>query len=208
LRTPLAVIRGSLELLEKQGGLDSKQARVVERMQATSRDMHSLIEILLVLAKEEHRGRNDTEQTDVNALTEMLLAQVEQSHNADKHVSMRCDSREDLVVQAPTQVVGMVIANLLRNACNYTSAGEVVALVHSEGVEISDTGSGIAQSDLLRLQQPFQRDQHLTSGYGLGLDIVRRLCDRYGWELSIESSQGQGTRVGVKMAAPDVNQPL
>ena len=199
LRTPLAVIRGSLELLQKQGQLSEQQNKVVERMQATSRDMQSLIEILLVLAKEEHRGREENEQTDVTSLAERLLAEIEQSHNADQHVKLLLQSESDLVVNAPPQVVGMVIANLLRNACNYCPSGEVVARVSREGVCVSDTGAGIPASELSRLQQPFQRDVQSSSGYGLGLDIVRRLCDRYNWTLSIESSQGQGTRVAVKM---------
>ena len=201
LRTPLAVIRGSLELLQKQGQLSEKQDKVVERMQATSKDMQSLIEILLVLAKEEHRGREEDEQTEVKTLAGILLAQIELSHNADQHVNMQLQGESALVVHAPPQVVGMVIANLLRNACNYTTSGDVIACVNSDGISVTDTGAGIPESELLRLQQPFQRDDQSNIGYGLGLDIVRRLCDRYNWTLSIESRQGEGTRVEVKMLA-------
>lgn len=199
LRTPLAVIRGSLELLQKQGQLNEQQNKVVERMQATSKDMQSLIEILLVLAKEEHRGREEDEETEVQPLAGVLLAQIELSHNADQHVKMRLQGEGGLVVNAPHQVVGMVIANLLRNACNYTASGDVVACVNSDGISVTDTGAGIPDSELLRLQQPFQRDDQSNSGHGLGLDIVRRLCDRYNWTLRIESRQGEGTRVEVKM---------
>lgn len=199
LRTPLAVLRGSLELLQKQADLSPAQGRVVERMQTTSRDMQALIEMLLLLAKEEHGSQLAGEQTDVDALADQLLEQVAHSHNADGHLTMRLERRAALTVAAPAQVVSMVLTNLLRNACNYTVRGEVVAVVDGDGVEVFDTGAGMAAEAVQRLQQPFQRDGADGSGYGLGLDIVRRLCERYGWQLDIDSRPGEGTRVRVRM---------
>lgn len=199
LRTPLAVIRGSLELLVKQGNLNEQQSRVVDRMQVTSRDMQSLIEVLLLLAQVQHDDEKNNELSEVNALLPLLISQIEISHNSDQHVQIVLDQQADLQVHVPAQAVGMVLANLLRNACNYTLDGDVTVVVYKHGVRVRDTGAGMRAEDLQRLQQPFQRDSNNNTGYGLGLDIVRRLCERYGWTVNIDSSRGQGTVVDVRM---------
>ena len=99
---------------------------------------------------------------------------------------------------APAQAVGIVLGNLLRNACNYTPDGKVVVAIDEQSVSIRDTGEGIDEEALARVQQPFERGTNAGSGYGLGLDIVRRLCERYRWQLNIQSVEGQGTVVRVR----------
>ncbi len=197
LRTPLAVIRGSLEVLAKQKTLMPLQQRALDRMQTTSRDMLSLIETLLLLAREQDKQVSQHEPIAVNDLVRLLLEQVAATHNADQHVSLQMREEQVLNVAAPPQALGIVIGNLLRNACNYTPGGSVVVTVGQRGVTVSDTGSGIAPGELARVQQPFERMNEEAQGYGLGLDIVRRLCERFGWTLVITSDQGQGTRVRV-----------
>lgn len=201
LRTPLAVIRGSLEMLEKQPLADPQQ-RAVNRMNTTSRDMLSLIETLLLLARDSDAGSARHEEMIVNDVTKLLIEQIEVTHNRDQHVSIELEASALLTVTAPAQAVGIVLGNLLRNACNYTPDGKVVVSIDGQGVSIRDNGKGIEQDALARVQQPFERGTDIGSGYGLGLDIVRRLCERYHWDLSIQSVAGQGTRVSVRFHEP------
>ena len=196
LRTPLAVIRGSLEMLEKQP-LTGPQQRAVNRINTTSRDMLSLIETLLLLARDSDAGSARHEEMIVNDVAKLLIEQVEVTHNRDQHVSIELEANALLTVTALGQAVGIVLGNLLRNACNYTPDGKVVVSIDGQGVSIRDTGAGIDQEALARVQQPFERGTDMGSGYGLGLDIVKRLCERYRWNLSIQSVAGQGTVVRV-----------
>ncbi|MGB0847705.1 MAG: sensor histidine kinase [Thiolinea sp.] len=197
LRTPLAVIRGSLEMVEKQP-LTGPQQRAVNRMNTTSRDMLSLIETLLLLARDSDSGMARHESMVVNDVAKLLIEQVEVTHNRDQHVSIELEARHLLTVTAPAQAVGIVLGNLLRNACNYTPDGKVVVAIDEQSVSIRDTGEGIDEEALARVQQPFERGTNAGSGYGLGLDIVRRLCERYRWQLNIQSVEGQGTVVRVR----------
>ncbi len=196
LRTPLAVIRGSLEMVEKHP-LTGLQQRAVKRMNTTSRDMLSLIETLLLLARDSDSGTARHEAVVVNDVAKLLIEQVDVTHNQDQHVSMELEAQELLTVTAPTQALGIVLGNLLRNACNYTQNGKVVVSIETHSVSIRDTGEGIDDTILERVQQPFERGTDTSSGYGLGLDIVRRLCERYRWKLNIQSVSGQGTVVQV-----------
>jgi len=197
LRTPLAVIRGSLEILEKQNPVTPLQQRAIKRMQTTSSDMLSLIETLLVLARDSETSEQPAERVDVNKLLPQLIEQTGRTHNADQHVEIALADHAKLEVTAPSQAVSIVIGNLLQNACNYTEQGNIVVEIDAASVSVSDTGSGIADDAMERIQQPFQRSNDQVAGYGLGLDIVRRLCERFGWRLAIQSQIDLGTRVTV-----------
>lgn len=196
LRTPLAVIRGALELLQKQP-LTPLQQRAVERMEVTSRDMVSLIETLLLLARETKPTKESTPVV-VNEVVKLLLDQINQTHNQDQHVVLSLEEKQVLTVLAPNQTVAIILGNLIRNACNYTQMGQVIVSIEEQRVVISDTGMGMNQDELVKAQQPFERLQTQVQGYGLGLDIVRRLCERYGWQLILNSEVGQGTQVVVE----------
>lgn len=197
LRTPLAVISGSLELLQKQSPTPLQQ-RALERMQVTTRDMQSLIETLLLLAREENQS-SPSEPVAINELVKNLMTQVEQTHNSDQHVKLLCIEPQRLTIQAPRQALVIVLSNLIRNACHYTQQGSVTVLIEGNAVEVRDTGMGMNAEQLELAQQAFQRVHQSGDGYGLGLDIVRRLCERYGWQLSMSSLLGQGTRVRVQL---------
>lgn len=197
LRTPLAVISGSLELLQKQEHPPLQQ-RALERVQVTTRDMQSLIETLLLLAREENQ-QAPQEAFSVNDLVSLLITQVGQTHNTNQHVKLICIERQRLKITASSQALGIVLGNLIRNACNYTQQGSVTVVIEGNALEVRDTGMGMSAPQLALAQQAFQRLHSSSDGYGLGLDIVRRLCDRYGWQLTISSLLGQGTSVRVQL---------
>lgn len=199
LRTPLAVIRGSLELLQKQEHPPLQQ-RALERMQVTTCDMQSLIETLLLLAREESQ-QTQQETLLVNDLVKLLITQVEQTHNNDQHIKLLWIERQRLSIVAPSQALAIVLGNLMRNACNYTRQGSVTVLIEGNAVEVRDTGMGMSAPQLALAQQAFQRVHAGSDGYGLGLDIVRRLCERYGWQLTLSSLLGQGTSVRVQLVS-------
>ena len=197
LRTPLAVIKGSLEILEKQNPVTPIQQRAIKRMQTTSNDMISLIETLLVLARDSDTSEQPTEHVEVNQLLPVLIQQANRTHNADQHVKLSLVNEAELNITAPSQAVNIVIGNLLQNACNYTEKGEIIVSINASKVTVSDTGVGIAEDAIERIQKPFERSNEEVAGYGLGLDIVRRLCERFGWRLEIKSKLNLGTKVTV-----------
>jgi len=197
LRTPLAVIRGSLEILEMQNPVTPIQQRAIKRMQTTSSDMLSLIETLLVLARDSETSEKPTERVNINRLLPQLIEQTNRTHNVDQHVDNSLNSKADINITAPSRAVSIVIGNLLQNACNYTDQGGILVEVDIKSISVNDTGSGIAEDAMERIQQPFERSNNDVAGYGLGLDIVRRLCERFGWRLEIESQIGLGTKVTV-----------
>ena len=104
--------------------------------------------------------------------------------------------------------------NLVSNALKFTpKGGSVTVAIHGVGsmfeLIVADTGVGIAQEDLARLGRPYEQagDVHGRSrGTGLGLSLVRGLAELHGGEMILESRQGAGTSVTVRM--PVISKPI
>ena len=198
LRTPVAVFKGSLDLLERDAKRPKQDRLALARMRRTVQDMESLLETLLLLAREESSAFSG-KATEIRPLIEeevvALQALAEQRGN---RLELRCDI--DLRVEAPAQVVRIVVGNLLRNALTYTQDGKVEVLVFNAGVRVEDTGSGMTPEELANAFEPFFRSEpsrKAARGHGLGLSIVRRLARHYGWTVEASSQPSRGTSVTV-----------
>jgi signal transduction histidine kinase len=192
LRTPLAVIRVAGDMMAEDDTLSPVARRSLGRIQAAGRDMETLIEAFLILAREGDTGLPDE---DFDAL-EALHAEVEKARPLLEGKPVRLELHElaPLRLRAPARVFSVLVGNLLRNACHYTDAGSVSITVRAGSVTIADTGVGMSTDELARAFDPFYRggDQR-RDGQGIGLSIVRRLSERYGWPVNLESKAGTGT---------------
>ena len=86
---------------------------------------------------------------------------------------------------APSSVVAVALSNLIGNAFKYTQSGEVIVNVGHGRVSIEDTGPGFNADDADKLFERGVRGTQVGKGGGLGLAIVRRLCELYGWKVSL-----------------------
>lgn len=204
LRTPLTVVKVAADVLAEEEGLSPFATRAVARVQRAVRDMEALIESFLILARETDVGLPD-EDFVVNALAaeELEKAQV---LVAGKPVVLRLVEDAQFALHAPTRVLSVMLSNLLRNACLYTDRGTVVVTVGAGFVRVSDTGPGMSAEELARVYEPFYRGgRGGQGGHGIGLTIVRRLSERFGWPVRLESTPGAGTTATISFPNP---QPL
>ncbi len=195
LRTPLAVIKSSLALLQKRTDFLPNENQSIARIDHTLRDMESLIETLLLLAREESSPLPEGDVL-INDLLIMLMEQINQAIGNDK-VSLEIEQNCLLLIPAAEKVLAILFSNLLRNAFIYTRQGVISITIGDRQVSISDTGIGMSQHQLEHVFEPFYRAHADSNGHGLGLTIVTQLCNRYGWKLKIRSKQGEGTRITV-----------
>ena len=196
LRTPLAVIKANLDLLERFDQPDKRQ-KVIGRMRRTVDGMEDLVETLLLLARDAESSLT-SEPVDVNGLLGDVIDEVAQALGTTE-VAYRLVAKGRLEVEAPSRVLAILFTNLIRNAMMYTDTGEVEVVVCRRGVMINDTGCGMDKEDLERMFEPFVRGHDRSNeGYGLGLAIVRRLCDRFGWDLRATSEPGVGTQIHIE----------
>lgn len=197
LRTPLTVIKVAADVLEEEPLADFA-ARSVARIKRAARDMEALIQAFLILAREGDTGLPN-ERFVVN---DIVADEVERAQDlvATKDVAVRVVEDARLALTAPPRVFSVLISNLLRNACQYTERGEVVVTVGDGFVRVDDSGRGMAPEDVAHAFEPYYRGKGAgKGGHGVGLTIVRRLTDRFGWPLRLESTLGVGTKATIEL---------
>ena len=189
LRTPLAVIKGAAEVLLADAQMDSARRRRVERIARAVEEASELSAALLLLARE----REDQLASSSCEVAE-ILSQVLQSHDyllEHKPVEVRFENHGQPQLQVECSLLRVVLANLIRNAYSYIEKGHVQVTLDEAYVEIEDTGVGISQPNLERVFEPYYSAQ--PGGEGIGLSLVRRICQRYDWSIEIDSREGRGT---------------
>lgn len=190
LRTPLAVIRGASELLLAKPDLDEKTRTRLKRIERAAQQCTDLTVALLMLSRNE-RGRG---HTDIRKLCDQLV-EANRAQFTGKPVEIRLEGGEDVYVNAPEAVLAVAIGNLVGNACKYTQHGEVRIEISPERVSVYDSGPGLSAEDAARLFERGYRGSGAggTTGGGIGLSIVSRLCDLYGWEVDVAPRPEGGT---------------
>ncbi|HKT30018.1 HAMP domain-containing sensor histidine kinase [Dyella sp.] len=185
LRTPLAVISSTTELLQGSPDLTDKLRERLKRIERASRQATELIEALLLLSRAERRGPTRGEITEVAKVAADVI-ESQRPQIRDKPLEVELLQNDAVTVNAPASVLSVALTNLIGNAIKYTLEGCVTVQVEKGRIDIIDTGPGIKPEDAERLFQRGVRGEGAGgSGAGLGLAIVRRLCELYGWDVSM-----------------------
>jgi signal transduction histidine kinase len=192
LRTPLTVIDSAAQILDEDQTLSASGRERVQRILRAVEQMKMLIEALLFLAREE--GGHTSEDL---ALHELVPEIVE--HHREMIAGKRLEVAVHAVptrLHAPRGMASSVIGNLLINAIHYTEHGRIDIKIEPGRLLVQDTGVGIPPEDLERIfERRFRGAQ--SRGLGLGLYLVKRICERLGWVIRVSSAAGTGTRFEV-----------
>jgi signal transduction histidine kinase len=196
LRTPLMVISSTCELLLAQQDESSKDYVLLQKIKSACNEMKSLITIFMTLARD-----NAVDSNQKLEKAEIIL-QKQYQHwlpiAQDKGLSLHYKVNDKPPGQYPEQYLNIITSNLIRNAIHYTLQGEIQLILDIDGFSIIDSGIGIPEIIQNSIFEPFVRAQNTaTSGLGLGLSIVKRICERQGWKVSLESNKKHGTWVTV-----------
>lgn len=199
LRTPIAVFKGSLDLLQRKSDRSEDDKKAFARMRRTVEDMEGLIETLLLLA----RGEEVERIHEIRCLNDLVPDFVEQlaPMAADRGLDLSIDEQAQLWVKSPSRVIQIILTNLLRNAINYTQQGSVVVRIRENTISVIDTGIGMSPEELQHAFEPFyrgERSRASSMGHGLGLSIVRRLVHQFDWPIHVQSNVGKGTEVTIE----------
>jgi signal transduction histidine kinase len=162
-----------------------------DRILRAAREAADCVTVLLLLARAPQSI--DAPETEISGI---IQTEGERGKTLcrDKPVALVLPPSADLRVYARRELLSAAIGNLIRNACQYTERGEVVVRVQGGAVTVEDTGPGLPQAVRARLFDQLPPSAIVDSaGSGIGLALVKRICEHLGAELRINDRPGGGT---------------
>ena len=218
LRTPIAVIQGYVNMLDRWGKDDpAVREEAIAAIKNESEHMKVLIDQLLFLA----RGEMDRHVLDMKPLNSCLIMEEiydesimleaelpeEKRHEFDASELYADDSLKTFMISADEAMIKQAVRILRDNAMKYTPAGGTISFRsyrREDGkicMEVRDTGIGIPKSELPRIFDRFYRGTNAradnTSGSGLGLSIAKWIAESHGGAIEALSGSGFGTKMTI-----------
>ncbi len=211
LRTPLTSIAGYVELLEsgEAGSLNGAQIRMLEAIDRNTGRLRSLIEDVLTLSKIESGAFKASPQpVDLAEIAYSVVVALLPAA-AGKGVSLTVEApRGGLIISGDPGQLDRALMNVVSNALKFTPEQGAVRVVTGADngwgvVSVQDNGTGIPQADQPALFTRFFRGTNAIErslpGTGLGLAIVRTIVDNHGGQVIVESAEGRGTTVTLRL---------
>jgi two-component system phosphate regulon sensor histidine kinase PhoR len=209
LRTPLASILGYVETLSESGAdFDTPTSqKFLGTIEREARRMQSLISDLMSLSRVEAE-KHDVPQ-ELLELAPLVERAARDAAGSERFERLELELIERPLVKGDQQQIEQVVRNLVENSLKYGAAESAVTvrLDHSRfgeaRITVRDTGDGIAPEHVPHLTRRFYRTDpgrsRASGGTGLGLAIVKHIVERHRGRLDIESNEGVGTRVIVRL---------
>lgn len=215
IKTPMAVIQNTGELLRNEDMTPKQRQEYVETIIGASKRLSNLITNILKLNKLEKQNISpDKQPYDVCAQLIECALQFE-SVWEEKNIEFIADVEDKGIIYADADLMNLVWNNLLSNAFKFTSNGGAVTLSQistSEGTEvtITDTGQGMNGDTVKHIFDKFYQGDtsHATQGNGLGLALAQRVLQLMDCTITVVSKLGEGTAftVGIPLRSQEKNQ--
>lgn len=207
LRTPISVIQGYANLLDRWGKHDEKTMQEsIDAIKSETESMKELVEQLLFLA----RGDSDTMKLDLEVFETCSLLDeiIRETHLIDSTHLFETWLNRPAYLKADQQLIKQAVRILVDNSIKFTPAGEkiIIKAFVKEGmvnIQVQDNGIGIPPGDVTHVFDRFYRSDESrarkTGGSGLGLSIAKWIIERHGGHFEVLSRVDIGTRITVML---------
>jgi signal transduction histidine kinase len=204
LKTSVAVVKSSLQLLTMRQRTVAEYANGLERTEADCARMEAIVGKMLLLARLEDRAAPGIENAEESDVVGVLRGVVEELGPLAEARGVRLVLGDgEVKVRAGVEDLRLLCENLVENAIQHSEVGGEVTLSverreRMARLEVVDRGCGIAAEDMPHVFERFYRGDpsrsRATGGTGLGLAICRAIVSGLGGAVTLESEVGKGTR--------------
>ena len=183
IQTPLAIIRSRLELLSQSENLNEEQMDAIQSISETTNRLSKLNQSLILLTKIDNRQFKETEDVNVSLLLHRHLNNYEELFHA-KEISITKNITEDVILNMNETLAEILIVNLLINAIKHNiEKGNLTIELNKDYLSIANTGKILNTNPAIYFER-FKKESTSNDSMGLGLSIVKKICDTYDFEIS------------------------
>ncbi|EES89100.1 sensor histidine kinase [Helicobacter canadensis] len=190
INTPLSIILMSIERIKKEN-LKEQDLQKLQRIKMAANTLEQIYQDL-VFYNFSHIQENTLEEISMENLLKERISYFEPFYKK-KNITITLKSNPSQLKANKNRII-RVIDNLLDNALKYTyNGGKVEVIVDKNTLTIKDNGCGIPKTHLKRIFERYYRYNKDQGGFGIGLALVKKICDSYGIEIQCQSLEKKGT---------------
>ena len=201
MNTPLTSIRGYAELLQAGGMNEEQQKTAYKTILTQSERLTNLIACIINYSKIDNDDLPNYE-VDFSALAKETLSALKPE--ADKRKITIIEKIDDnVIVMSRHERLSEIFGNLVRNAIKYNKPdGSITVTLNYRGLIVEDTGIGIAEENMSKVFSRFftvdKSHNGKNGGFGLGLAVAKKICQKSGWKIGVQSILGEGSKFTVE----------
>lgn len=195
MNTPLTSIRGFAELIASGNMPKDKMISAGKTIKTQSDRLSAMIKQIL-----NYSAIDDDTVTPYDVNISKLIEEALNNYTPmlkDKNLSILKYIDDDVIIKSTQERITEIVDNLVSNAIKYNKQnGKIIVTLRGNVLTVEDTGIGISNNELTHIFSRFytvDKSHGESVGFGLGLPIVKKICDRSGWTLKVDSVQGEGT---------------
>ena len=187
LNTPITALKMSTSRALQKKDFDAKTVRNIS---ISTKQLERIYKSLTFLNFEQQE--KDPQEINLKQTIQQVILYYKELSDAK---SIIITSRlEDRLIVMPTSRAELLISNLLSNAIKYSMPETTITIeLTQEYLMVQDEGVGIASDTLETIFTIYKRQSHIAGGFGVGLHIVKQICDTYGMQISLTSTVGEGS---------------
>ena len=188
LQTPLAVIKGQVETLLQSPNIGEKEIESLASVLQNTNRLSKLNSALILLSKIEHQRFSDTKIICFNEVFDEVLHNFKDIINI-REIKIEKSYVDTFSIEMSETLAEILIANLIQNAIRYNTESKIHIHISNKEVIISNPGKALTVNPQVLFKR-FQREATLEESLGLGLSIVKRICDQSALEISYIFEKG------------------
>jgi two-component system OmpR family sensor kinase len=192
LNTPISALMMSVNILKTK----NIEQKISQRIDLSAKRIHKIYSDLTYLLVEHKDSVEDMNIKDI-VLEELELYEV----LANKKDIVIEKNLNDLEILMDKESCKRVVSNLISNAIKYNKPSGTIKIITDDAkITFQDSGIGVEREHLNNLFKRYYRANSYEGGFGIGLDIVKQICDKYGIEIKIDSTINVGTSITLDLS--------
>ncbi|MDB5199115.1 MAG: histidine kinase [Chitinophagaceae bacterium] len=192
IQTPLAIIKSKLELLSQSENLKEEQMNTIQSVYEATNRLSKLNQSLILLTKIDNQQFKESEQVNISSLINKHLSNYEELIAA-KLITIKKNIEDNVKLNMNEMLAEILISNLITNAIKHNLDNGIIEItLTSNHFSISNTGIPL-ESDPSALFERFKKDKVSSESLGLGLSIVKKICERYSYQINYRYSDSLHT---------------
>ena len=201
MNTPLTSIHGYAELLQSGGMNEEQKKTAYKTILSQSERLTNLIACIINYSEIDSDDLPPYE-VDFSTLAKETLCALKPE--ADKrNITIVENIDDNVVIMSRHERLSEIFGNLVRNAIKYNKeGGNITVTLNRQYLSVEDTGIGIAEENMGKVFSRFftvdKSHNGKNGGFGLGLAVAKKICQKSGWKISVQSTLGEGSKFTVE----------